>query len=976
VKSKNQSNIDNTFQFIKPVKKHPESIRTVATIQSFNTSFHPDIVRSKFIDRIGFSSDASFYRLIPNVVLQPKTEWDIQDIFHLARQLQKSVVFRAAGTSLSGQSITDGILVDIGRHWRKHYINDYGKSIRLQPGVIGGHANKYLARHQRKLGPDPASMDVCMIGGIVANNASGMRCGVHRNAYHTLESIRFILPNGHIYDSSEAEAPKQFARSEPDLADAIKTIRHEISANREFSSMIREKYHIKNTTGYSLNAFLDYTDQFDIFCHLLVGSEGTLAFISSVTLRTLPDPRWKATALVVFPSMEKAMQMVQPLRDIGAEAVEFMDKAALYSVENQLTGIPGISFNTRTISALLIEVQENKAPLLEEKIQDIKDLVTQSGATNFTGFYQDEAIQQQLWKIRKGLYPAVSGERNSGTSVIIEDIAFRLPDLPAATSKLRRILNRHGYKDGIIFGHAKDGNLHFVITQQFDEEGIERYSRLMDDIVSLVVEEFGGSLKAEHGTGRNMAPFVQKEWGDALYDKMQRLKNAADPKGILNPDVIVSNNPKIHLQNIKHLPQVAPEIDQCMECGFCELVCPSKDLTTTPRRRIVILREIIRLSQENSEEQRQAELLRRQYQYEGVDTCAADGMCALACPVDINTGEMMKTLRAENRSFRSRLFAEWCMNHFGLVTNSIRTGLSFLKQMRSLIGTKWLRSVVSIASKVTKGLLPGWNNYLPEGYKPLFGKAFNHAENTELVYFPSCLTRTAGSIPGESGKYHVSEAFEQVLDRAGIRYNIPENLSNLCCGMPWNSKGFPEIYRKMAEKVVENLWRSSNQGDLPIVVDTSPCTYTMMHYDEILRDEHLEQWQILHFVDIVEYLDSRVLPKLAVKKQPGKVVCHPTCSTEKMNQSQMLLHIARSCSEEVVLPESHGCCGFAGDRGLMHPELTASATGLQAEEITMIGGNLKGHYSTSRTCEMAMSNATDRVYSSIIQLVEKASRPE
>ena len=923
------------------------------------------------IDRIGYSSDASLYRLIPEVVVQPENEHEVQALFRLAKKTSRPVVFRAAGTSLSGQSITNGILMDIGHHWRGYSIRDEGEKIRLESGVIGGHANRYLDRYNRKIGPDPASISACMIGGIIANNASGMRCGVKNNAYHTLKDIRFILPNGHLYDTADPEARTAFRKRERILSDQLSAMKEQIESDPYLRERIRTKYGRKNTMGYSLNAFIDFEEPLDIFAHLLVGSEGTLAFISDVILETLPDPPHKATAVVVFPSLGETVDAVWPLQRIGAEAVELMDRASLRSVEGQ-KGIPsGINEVHEAAASLLVEFQAPSEKDLQNMVRSAEEIISKRQTEYHTGFSTDDEFRDRLWKIRKGLYPSVGAVRDSGTSVIIEDIAFPLEDLAEATQEVRDLLDDHGYEEGIIFGHAKDGNLHFVIAQEFDDTGVQQYKQLINSVVDLVVGKYDGALKAEHGTGRNMAPFVEREWGEVLYQIMGRLKRAVDPDDLLNPGVIINENPNVYLENFKPLPSVEEEIDTCVECGFCEPVCPSADLTTSPRRRIVLWREITRLETGSPQDQRLAKELKKDYRYAAVETCAADSMCSAACPVDIDTGKMMKQLRERAKSPVQLALADWTVEHFTLVTKLLRFGLGSAREIQGWVGRDLWNRMMKRVHTMSGGKIPAWNPYFPGENRTLFLNG--ERSGADLVYMPSCLNRNMGALPEEHLKQTAEEAFRIVLERADLQFRYPENVEDLCCGTPWSSKGYREAFRKMAERTTEALWRASEEGALTVVMDTSPCSYTMKHYDEILEGESLAHWYDLRIYDIIEYLWGVVLPELELQLLPGTAVCHPTCSTTKMEHEGMLHSIAARCAEEAVIPDDHGCCGFAGDRGLLHPELTRSATRRESEAIRGFDF-VQGYYSTSRTCEVGMSDAVGQPFSSIIHLVEKASR--
>lgn len=936
-------------------------------IQKLKAGMPEKCILSKASDRYGYASDASFYRLIPKVVVQPENEQHIQYIFQIARSAHIPVVFRAAGSSLSGQSITDGILVDISRYWRKHAIQDSGRSVRLQPGVIGEIANRYLIPYERRIGPDPASIGTCMIGGIVSNNASGMCCGVHRNSYHTLQDIRFILPNGYLYDSAIQSDKERFLSENQDLVSTLKNVRQSIHRSPELTRMIRENYQRKNTTGYSLNAFVDYHHPFDIFAHLLVGGEGTLAFICEVTLKTIPDPAFKSTGLFVFRSLEEAISLVAHFQSLGAEAVELMDYASLQSVKDQ-HGVPPEIRSVGTGSAvLLVEFQEASEADLQTKISAAEHDLSKHSLEFNSGFTRDEAFQKRIWNVRKGLYPSVGAVRQSGTSVIIEDIAFDQHDLAPATKDVRATLDKHGYQNGIIFGHAKDGNLHFVITQEFDRKGKEQYDGLIKEIVQLVTQKYSGSLKAEHGTGRNMAPFVREEWGNALYDMMKMVKSSVDPLNMLNPDVIINSNPQAHLNDIKQLPSVHQIIDTCVECGFCESVCPSHDLTTSPRRRIVLWREMTRLAAGNSRERAVADQIRSEYEYEAVDTCATDGLCALACPVDIDTGKMMKYVRETRHSVTSLRIADWSVEHFSIVAQSIRLALRTVQEVQAIIGGKRFTRMMNWLHEKSGAVIPGWNSYFPEAARYTAKSIMADHSQPDLIYFPSCLNRNLGDLPGEYSSMSTVTAFEAILGKAGLQYRYPQNLKNLCCGTPWQSKGFSGAYKKMANKTVQSLWKSTNAGRIPVVMDTSPCTSTMVHYDDILSGNQLKKWESLIIYDVVEYLDKIVLRRCQPVTKMRKVVLHPTCSTRKMDHIEVMRSIASRCAEQVIIPVDAGCCGFAGDRGLLHPELTRSASAAEGNEVRKISA--EGYYSTSRTCEAAMSSAAEVNFQSIIQLV-------
>ena len=944
-------------------------------VQDLQQVLDKNRVKSRLIDRYSYARDASFYRLIPRVVVQPNSPEEVAELFNYARRTKIPLVFRAAGTSLSGQSITDGILVEINQNWRGHYIPKTAESITLQPAVIGAHANNYLRPYGRKIGPDPASINAAFVGGIVANNASGMCCGVKDNSYHTIQSLKMVLPNGLILDSAAKNADQKLKTEAPEIHAGLLDLKHQIENNKTLRERIRDKYQRKNTMGYSLNAFLDYDTPIDILTHLLVGSEGTLGFISEITFKTLPDDPFKSAALLLFPDLFAAAAAVMPLKEAGGEALELMDRASLRSVENEPGMPPELKELPDAAAALLCEFQASAENTLHQKVNAGLAALKCLSLLFPPEFKDDPKIRAQYWKIRKGLLPSVGAVRKSGTTVIIEDICFRLKDLAPACVDLQDLFKTHGYDNAIIFGHAKDGNLHFVVTQEFaDKSGVEQYRHFMADVIEMTAGKYDGALKAEHGTGRNMAPFVETEWGAEALNIMRQLKRLLDPDNILNPGVILTDDPQTYLKNIKPLPTVEAVVDSCIECGFCESWCPSADLTMTPRRRIATWREIKLLERGTGSERAIARELQRDYPYESVDTCAVDGLCALGCPVKIDTGKLTKHFRQESHPEWANKLADWTVDHFDSVVNGIRLGLTVAAPFAQVIGNKNAATLGSWLHKASFGKIPAWNRYTPGGAKVLPELPVDEPLDSKvetIVYFPSCLSRGMGTIPHEKHAKSVPEALIDLARAANISIRYPRQVNDLCCGTPYSSKGYHSALVKMAERVTESLWESTSHGKIPVVMDTSPCSYRIKTYDEILYGDALEKWRQLTIWDVVEFLHDSVLPKVKLTKVKGEAVLHPTCSTTKMDQEEKFLAIANACAETAVVPEHNGCCGFAGDRGFLLPELTASATHREAESVGHCKGDA-GFYSASRTCEMGMSTATDQPYSSILVLVYRA----
>jgi D-lactate dehydrogenase len=931
----------------------------------------PERVLTRPIDRVAFASDASCYRLVPQAVVLAGSVEEVQQLFRLSRARRIPITFRAAGTSLSGQSLSDGLLVEVARHWRQAWVEERGKRVRTQPGMIGDHVNALLRPFGAKLGPDPASSRACTIGGILANNSSGMCCGVEQNSYHTLRSLTFVLPSGTCIDTGRADADEQLRLAEPALHQGLSELRQELMRRPELLGRVRAKYKMKNTTGYSLNAFVDYERPVDIFTHVLIGSEGTLAFIAEAVLDTVPVLPFKSTGLLFFPDIHAACAAIVPFRDAGARALELMDSASLRAV----AGKPGMPASVAQLpagaAALLCEFQAAKEDELPPMMAAADAVSNGLPLLVPAGFSLDPLLQQQYWRIREGLFPSVGGVRQSGTTVIIEDVCFPVDRLADAAVDLQELFRKHRYDNAIIFGHAKDGNLHFVITQSFnDQAAVDQYAAFIDDMVKLVVNRHGGALKAEHGTGRNMAPFVETEWGPEAAAIMRRLKSLADPEGLLNPGVIIGNDPRGHLENLKSLPTIEPEADMCIECGFCEPVCPSRELTTTPRQRIVIRRELVR-QEASGKRSPESEGLERDYRYAGLETCAGDGMCQTRCPVSIDTGALMKRFRAQRHSGLGNWIARAAASNAGVVEAMARAGVATGHGVAAVVGTAGMRGITGLMRTVVgKEWIPAWSADVPHLARPL---PRTSATGAEAIYFPACVVRIFGRIDGEPERPSAPEALVEVAQRAGVPVHIPEDISGACCSTPWHSKGFHQGDVEMANRTVERLWRWTEGGRLPVVVEGSSCTQGIRTSRRLLTPERQKHLDAMRVLDAVEFVHDQLLPGLKVERRLGSICVHPACSVVEMGLASKLHAVCLALAEEAVIPSHAGCCGFAGDRGMLHPELTASATREEAAEVN--ARPFDAYVTSNHPCSIGLHRATGKPWRAFTTVLEELTRP-
>ena len=979
--------------------------------------------------RLAWGTDAGFYRLIPQVVIRSKDEDEVSQLLRLATRHKLPVTFRAAGTSLSGQAISDSILIVAGKHWEKYSISPDHTQITLQPGIIGQRVNELLAPYGRKFAPDPASVKSAMVGGIVMNNASGMNCGTHANSDRMLLSARIVLADGTVLDTGDAVSRASFEVTHREFLQRLCALRDAIRSDEKLAERIRYKYSIKNVTGLNLLPFLRFDDPFDIIAHLMVGSEGTLAFLSQVTMKTEYDYPHKASAMLYFTSIREACRAVVAMKKLENEqgewlvkGAELLDYKSLSSVEDPIY----IRYKEETSdpSGLTAILAETKARTPEELARNIAQIETCLAAfSTYIPVHFTDKLEEygKYWAIRSGIFPSVGGTRRPGTTCLIEDVAFHIDDLPDATADLQQLIARHGYDDACIYGHALEGNYHFILNQSFsDENEVKRYADLMEDVKHLVVDKYDGSLKAEHGTGRNMAPYVRYEWGDTAFGFMQEVKRLFDPLGLLNPGVIFNDDPECHLKHFKPLPLLFNEelrmnneestasstnssfrpegtilhsslkkVDRCIECGFCEVNCVSCGFTLSSRQRIVIQRELARLRQSGEDPARLA-LLTKQYYYPGNQTCAGDGLCAMSCPMSINTGDLTHFVRQQLLPPASMGYklGDYAARHLSGVESALRPVLTLADAAHTVLGT-------AAMSKLTRGLhrllgIPQWTPAMPKAYKMkneerrMKNKESSNKEKSsaaananssfsaqrdssfflkKVVYFPSCINQTMGLAHKSPVEQPLVDKMQKLLHKAGYEVIFPEGMENLCCGTIWESKGMPDIANRKSAELEAALWKASEEGKYPVLCDQSPCLHRMRQTIKKMK-----------LYEPAEFIYTFLRPHLKFVPTDRPVALHITCSTREMGLAETMVKLAKLCTTGLVLvPEEIGCCAFAGDRGFTHPELNAYALRKLRPQIEAKG--IRIGYCNSRTCEIGLTTNSGIPYVSIAYLVDECTVP-
>jgi D-lactate dehydrogenase len=726
---------------------------------------------------------------------------------------------------------------------------------------------------------------------------------------------------------------------------------------------IRKKYELKNTVGYSINAFIDYEHPLDILTHLLIGAEGSLAFIAEAILETLPDLAFKATTILYFETPLIACNAIKGLKSTGAAALELMDRAALRSIENHPSAPVNIKGLPIQATGILCEYQASTTEELNAQLEGARSVLESLTTILPFQFTSNPELQASFWKLRKGMYPSVAAAREKGSTVLLEDIAFPVEVLGEAVLDVQALMLKYGFVNGIIFGHAKEGNLHFIISQTLNQQSeIEAYENFAKDLAILVLEKYQGSLKAEHGTGRQIAPFIEDEWGTEAYEIMKQLKLLLDPYQLLNPGVIINADKDCHIKNLKTLPIVEEEVDKCIECGYCEHRCPSREFTLTPRRRIVVRRALQRLAKEK--DKTNYDQLLKEYQFDGLDTCAVDGLCALECPVDINTGDLVKRLRRESHSNSANAIALMVSKHFSTVESLVKIALKTGNLTNRLLGKQAMPNITKSIRRIVPDF-PLWTNEITG---PIYDTA-HEIENPAAIFFNACISRMMGA-DKESTESTVDIAV-RISKRAGINLFVPKDLSGTCCGQIFSSKGFTEAYRYTVNQTIEKLWNFTQEGNLPIVMDTTSCTNSLLSSRPYLSIQNQERFDKMQILDIIDFIADTILPRLSITKPKNKIVFHPVCSSYKMNLLGKMKIIGKACARHADFPVNAGCCGMAGDRGFYYPGLTAAATRKEAEEVMTV--EYDGYYSSGKTCEMSISKTVAKNYRSILYLMDEVS---
>lgn len=915
-------------------------------------------VYTDHLRRYAYGVDASCYSYLPKVVVKAEDEREVRRLIRLCQQCGTPFTFRAAGSSLSGQCSSEDVLIVCNDGFKKMEVIDDGKALKCECGVIGSDANDLLKPYNRKIGPDPATLAIALVGGILNNNSSGMCCGTAQNSYKTIRSIRVVLLDGSILDTSDQKSIDQFLKEKPQMVEDILQLRKDILADEELTHLIHHKYKIKNTTGYGLNSLVDFEDIIDIINHLFIGSEGTLGFVSEIVYNTVEDVPYKGCGLMFFKTLNDASLAVVALANMGRDkvvAAEMMDYQSLKAVQS-LDNVPEFVREVpEGTSAILFQTESYSKETVDKNLAFIKDKLKDIPTAIPSLYSQDPKEYDSWWAIRKGILPIVGGQRRKGTTVITEDVCFQIEDFTKGIEMLTELFQKYDFVDGgVIFGHALSGNVHFNITPDFsDPKDTKNFGDLVKEM-SERVSGFGGSLKAEHGTGRMVAPFIEMEWGRKAYEINRRIKAIFDPERILNPDVIITDDPDVYKKNLKAQCVIDDAFTICMECGFCEKHCPSRNLTLTPRQRIALLRETKRL--ENEGNFTLAAELKKGYEYFGVDTCAACSMCKGLCPLSIDTAQIALSMRRIDPPAPE--LAKKIYDNFSTTLQMCRAGVSLEGIAGSIITQKAISKITEGLHGVT-GVTPYVPKTTPKANRYRLRSRIKPTNFEKVVYFSTCANRAFKPNQGYDDERSLQQVVESLCNKAHIDIIYPEHIENLCCGLSFEN--YDDVHERAVKDLHDALMKASQNGKYPIVIDHSACfNHAFKHMPD------------LEINDISEFLCKYVVPHLDIEKCDERVIVHKQCKIKSLNKSQYIEDLARLCTDHVFNIKSFACDGFAGQKGFFTPELNKCATKDLAAEIAEYGATLG--VSSSSTCEIGLGENGGIPFIGVAFLLDRCSK--
>lgn len=884
-----------------------------------------------------YATDASAYREMPLAVAVPRTPEDIKKLISFANQHKTSLIPRAAGTSLAGQVVGKGIVVDVSRHFTKILaLNEEEHWVRVQPGVIRDELNMFLRPYGLFFGPETSTANRAMIGGMVGNNSCGSNSLVYRSTREHLLEVKGFLSDGSEVEFKALDSDAfQLKCDSPGLEGKIyKNIRSLLS-NPATQEEIRKEFPKKTVerrnTGYAVDMLLETApftpgaDDFN-FCKLIAGSEGTLVFITEIKLSVVPLPKEAGLLCVHFNSVDEALRANLIGLKYHPSASELIDHYILECTKDNIQQRQNRFFVQGDPGAILvIEIPGDNREAITATAQQIENEMRAEGLGYFFPLLFGEDTKK-IWTLRKAGLGLLSNLPGDDKAVpVIEDTAVDVQDLPEYIREFNEILKKYNLYS-VHYAHAGSGEIHLrPIINLKTKEGNELFRAIAEEIASLV-KKYKGSLSGEHGDGRLRGEFIRKMIGEKNYELLKEIKKAWDPHHIFNPNKIVDTPPMNTMLRYEpgraarkfdtvfrfHNQNILQHAEQCNGSGDCRkthlsggTMCPSymatKNEKDTTRARANIMREFLTNSTK-------ANPFDHKEIMDVMDNCLSCKGCKSECPSNVDIaklkGEFLQQyFDANGVPFRNRLIgnftamsragsiAPWFYNF--MMTNKLTSGL--------------IKSVAGFAQKRSMPLL--YKTTLRHWYKK-HTKEVNDKPIRKVYLFCDEFTN-----------YNDTEAGIKavlLLERLGYEVIIPDHIES---GRTWLSKGLLRKAKKVAETNVKMLLPLISEETPLIGIEPSAILAFRDEYIDLADDDMLKETRRLSkcVFTIEEFLSHEAeagnIKAESFTTEPRKVLFHGHChqkSLSSVTPSVKILSLPRNYSVQVV---PSGCCGMAGSFG-------------------------------------------------------------
>jgi FAD/FMN-containing dehydrogenase len=581
-------------------------------IEQFKKEIEGDVLEQRFWREV-YSTDASIYKFVPELIVLPKTKQDIQKTIKFARENNIGITCRAAGTSLAGAAVGKGIILDITRYFNK--ILEVGSNfIKVQPGVIYDDLQAELAKKNLFLPPIPASSRACMIGGNIGTKA----CGGGAVKYGTLDdfllAIEFIDADGDIINTETGQGIEKYKEK-------LENLKKEIINDKETIELLGKKDDIQTSSSYNIFALRDHEDIKDIITHLMIGSVGTLGIFTEIKLRAVPKKSTeKPVSWAVFlKNLDQLDDLIKEVKRLGCSAVEFVDRVSL---ELACENFPKLGISKEAETMVIVEFDEN----IEQTLKEFEKSLEKFELIGET--LKDAEKMAQIWEVRKCLLPLTA--KFSPTTkplVSIDDVGVKVKDIPNMVRDLRQIF-KDLKMDVAIYGHAGVGTIHIdPVIEATTDEDIPKIKEIADRVYEAAFK-YNGTTATEHGGGRCRSMYLEKEWGKEVFKYLKKIKEIFDPSDILNPGTMFNTENKSITDDIKFpTKRLSAEEWPCMECAYCQKTCPAWNTAnrgeTGPRQFRNLIRYRVLEVKDNDPEIQAIE--------NQIKTCILCGACTQVC---------------------------------------------------------------------------------------------------------------------------------------------------------------------------------------------------------------------------------------------------------------------------------------------------------------------------------------------------------